>query len=138
MHYKVTDLQMRSIFFDYYYEKGVQYKLNEFVYPQVGELFCYSDAHLDIWYGFVEYDTTWEYSYTSRRIFECECLEPYEFKANIIQPTILSYEDIGKTDFSHFECDRTVEVILTKGIKLLRELSVEDVRTLVKEKRNAT
>lgn len=131
-YFKVTDSQMRSLYFDYYHGKGVQYELGKTVRPVVGKLFCYSLDHLR-YYGFPEY--TVEGRYPGRRLFECECLSPIVRRTYVKLLRSLSSEIIGRTYRSVREYDMLeVEAVFAQGIKLVREITNEELEVIIKER----
>lgn len=129
-YFKVTDSEMRSLYYYAFYGKGVQYKIGECVLPQVGELFCYSLEHLDTT-GFQEYSSYRGYRSPEIRLFECECIEPREANIFCKYLTYLDESNVGVIYNKYYEYTMRRKVVLTKGITLIKEISDNDFRSLI-------
>ena len=138
MYFKVTDSQMRSIYYDNYHGKGIQYEIGKMVRPQVGKIFAYSLGHLNE-SGFMEFHSAYYRKYNKeKRLFVCQCLFPKHCITYVRRPVLLCEDEVG--DFftnRDFEWDYVCRnVVLSSGVKLVREIFEDEFLDLIKNREN--
>lgn len=114
---KITNHNLQSLYTEELGEYAIQYKLNEFVYPRRGSIFCYlrnkDDQYLE-WIG----------QPYNRRAFECEVLNPVFYDRLWIPSLLVAKHHIGsvvtRSDSIHYWCVKNV--VLGSAVKLTKEI----------------
>lgn len=132
-YFKVTDGKMRSRYYYDLHGKGVQYNVGEFVRPERGELFCYSLNHLSL-SGFDEYDSSRMFRPRMIKLFECECIDPRETTVVCMSLAFLKEEDVGFLWPIYGKNTIVRQAVLAKEIKLIKEVSDEELQSIIAEK----
>lgn len=135
MYFKVTDNDMRSLYYDEYYGHGIQYEVGKMVRPTVGKIFVYSLEHLR-GYGFHEYSfLPYNFKPPDRRLFICQCLFPKHMLVYVKQPACLRDVFIGKLFSKEMHSlTRSIvtrKVVLASGVKLIREVFRDEFQELI-------
>lgn len=138
MYFKVTDKNMRSIYYDNYRGKGIQYEIGKMVKPAVGKIFAYSLSHL-AWFGFQEFKyDIFRQAQIDKRLFICQCFFPKHVTVFVRRPMFLAEKDIGEVErrvreidtFSHVER----RIVLASGVKLIREVLEDEFHELISKR----
>lgn len=134
MYFKVTNNNLSSLYSDHFPKHSVQYKVGEFVSPNYGQLFCYHLRHFSE-DRFPEYASIDE---QYRKLWICECVNPITTEIYPIRLDLVdSYIEKVLITERRIDCDIQVSwprnVILADQVKLVREITLEEVKQLYLE-----
>ena len=135
MYFKVTDSQMRSLYYSEYHGHGIQYEFDKMVKPTRGRIFVYSLEHL-INTGFPEFD---HLDHGDKRLFICQCLFPKNVTVYVRKPYCLSEHQVGrfcdiKKGYLASRYATIRDVVLTAGVKLIREVSSDELQKFIENR----
>ena len=122
---KITDHNLESVYAFELGQHAIQYKVDEWVYPTKGSIFCYrwNDKHdYSEWrYGLYR---TKNLKHFGRRCFECEVFNPTFYDELWIPSLNHVFKHVGSTSLQRDNIHywSVYNIVLTGGVKLVREI----------------